>query len=970
MKSKIKFSKWFYLSLIGLLIVNLITWNGSLPFESYNGGIYRAAFLQIVHCCLNVAELIVLYTVGKQLSQLSNRTVWVGENWLFVVIIGILSIIGELIKDASFDFADFVTSLFPILRSASPIVTGLLISAVAIEFFKLLTFKSQNQVRWLIEAAFLAQTVFNTNLWGLNNQDNALIYTLIILLGASLSTKSVRQNKFPMAFIIIGITLATIMPIASILAHGDNSTMDRFSLLSNGLIVVGVAETYRLYLDKFKGIPKLTNLIVPITSITTLPIFSERITGMINRHFSSLTFKALGIVIIAVIFLVLGLGLAKGWQLFVNRFWKGRLLKLKIPNSMSEVENLVNGLIVKDWWQLTAWLSCFVVAFISFVTVNVGYASSSDHNIFATIIFNRYGMLFINALFLWMFYRALLALTNRYWFSLLTTVAIELLWSVADRIKINARDDPIMPAEVKMVQAYGDILKMIPFWVILGTVLFILALGIIIFYLEKKHRVAVKQKVWHRIGFVLLMAIAFGSSNWWNHSQSRISKVLVGFGNHPAFYNQLEGVQWSGPLIQYLNNIDTSVMLKPADYNQATMRKLAERYQREARKINKNRLHNLNDQTIIFNLSESFADPRRIPGIKITNNPIKNIDQLKSETTSGLMLSSGYGGGTANMEYMALTGLPMANFMPTLLVPYTQLVPSLSYSWSFNQLFKNSSAIHPYVGSFYSRTTVYKKFKFGKFIYLGSKYKIKHQSKIDNSPYLSDKTAYENTLDQIKKGKRGQFINLISMQNHFPYDKGYFKPLKNYTVSVSNGTSLLALKDYVAGIHYTDIAMQQFINQINKINKTVTLVFYGDHLPGIYDADFKKDAENLRETDYFIYSNMAARKQGAKTLTKDVKFVAPNEFMAMVAEQTNSKVTPYLAFLTIAYHQLPVETMNMAGERSKDYKPNPQFVTRQGKIISQKHFTKKQKQLYHDYQLIQYDLTAGKQYLVKDRKMK
>ena len=226
------------------------------------------------------------------------------------------------------------------------------------------------------------------------------------------------------------------------------------------------------------------------------------------------------------------------------------------------------------------------------------------------------------------------------------------------------------------------------------------------------------------------------------------------------------------------------------------------------------------------------------------------------------MLSSGYGGGTANMEYMALTGLPMANFMPTLLVPYTQLVPSLSYSWSFNQLFKNSSAIHPYVGSFYSRTTVYKKFKFGKFIYLGSKYKIKHQSKIDNSPYLSDKTAYENTLDQIKKGKRGQFINLISMQNHFPYDKGYFKPLKNYTVSVSNGTSLLALKDYVAGIHYTDIAMQQFINQINKINKTVTLVFYGDHLPGIYDADFKKDAENLRETDYFIYSNMAARKQG------------------------------------------------------------------------------------------------------------
>ncbi|MCQ4948003.1 hypothetical protein NE602_27885, partial [Bacteroides cellulosilyticus] len=70
-------------------------------------------------------------------------------------------------------------------------------------------------------------------------------------------------------------------------------------------------------------------------------------------------------------------------------------------------------------------------------------------------------------------------------------------------------------------------------------------------------------------------------------------------------------------------------------------------------------------QNIIFNLSESFSDPRRVPGIKLAHDPMPNIERLKKNNTSGLMISSGYGGGTANMEYMTLTGLALCNFSPT-----------------------------------------------------------------------------------------------------------------------------------------------------------------------------------------------------------------------------------------------------------------------------------------------------------------
>lgn len=84
----------------------------------------------------------------------------------------------------------------------------------------------------------------------------------------------------------------------------------------------------------------------------------------------------------------------------------------------------------------------------------------------------------------------------------------------------------------------------------------------------------------------------------------------------------------------------------------------------------------MTSSTVIMILSESFSDPTRVPGITMTEDPMPNIRQLKEQTTSGLMLSPGYGGGTANIEYQALSGLSMANFDSSLSIAYQQLVPN------------------------------------------------------------------------------------------------------------------------------------------------------------------------------------------------------------------------------------------------------------------------------------------------------
>ena len=218
-------------------------------------------------------------------------------------------------------------------------------------------------------------------------------------------------------------------------------------------------------------------------------------------------------------------------------------------------------------------------------------------------------------------------------------------------------------------------------------------------------------------------------------------------------------------------------------------------------------------------------------------------------------------------------------------------------------------------------------------------------------------------MDELNRYHKGQFINLMTMQNHQPYDQHSYHNLKQYSPSaVSNGTNVDSLNDYVTGLHYTDIAVKQFIKEINQINRPITVVFYGDHLPGgIYGNDMTVDNLPLHETDYFIYSNKYARQHGAKSISANQKVVDPNDFMAMAFEQTNSKVNWYQALLTNMYHQLPAVAANpnITDEHAKS---RNEFVGQDKQLVSYKSLSTKQKQLWHDYQLVQYDMLAGKGY--------
>ena len=113
-------------------------------------------------------------------------------------------------------------------------------------------------------------------------------------------------------------------------------------------------------------------------------------------------------------------------------------------------------------------------------------------------------------------------------------------------------------------------------------------------------------------------------------------------------------------------------MDKPENYNEETMAALAKRYKKSAKNTNGSRANNLTDNTVIMILSESFSDPTRVPGVELTEDPMPNIRAIKDITTSGLMLSPAIGGGTANIEHQALTGLSLALFDDSMQSPYQE----------------------------------------------------------------------------------------------------------------------------------------------------------------------------------------------------------------------------------------------------------------------------------------------------------
>ncbi|WP_259137736.1 LTA synthase family protein [Streptococcus sciuri] len=573
--------------------------------------------------------------------------------------------------------------------------------------------------------------------------------------------------------------------------------------------------------------------------------------------------------------------------------------------------------------------SCLLVATVANYFIQAGITDKGKNYDYYTAP----GATIFQIIILTLSFFVIFLIINRYLTSLVLVSLLAIIIAVVNQAKYALRQEPFLPSdliwirEISFFKAYVST-EIIVAIVVGGGVI----IGLLFLARGRVLPGAIVGKWRERLSVVMIMLLVSITSIRYisSHDEGSFPKGVPVLS---SLYN-LYDISWRGINAKanyqslsyvWVNSLTTKKMATPKDYNRTKIKEIYDKYKKIATDLNKTRQQKLSDQTVIYILSESLANPTRLTGISASANPLEYITQVENESTGGLMLSDGYGGGTANMEFQSLTGLPMTNFKSGVSVLYSDVFPDMSYVPTLSQQYnaKNRIAIHLASAANYNRKLVYSRLNFGTFVALSGTKDKPTDTDIFGLQY-SDAATYQNILDKLDSNQN-QFFSVMTMQNHSPY-------LANVgdTISISgqgfNESRNHQLHNYTNLIVETDKATQAFLDKLKNYPKKVTVVFYGDHLPGIYPENFfVANPESQYLTDYFIWSNYEAPKLNYPKIRS-------NDFPALLLEETNSKVSPYYALLTKA---LP----DRQNERDKETQ--------------------------EDLKLIQYDITTGKNYVSK-----
>jgi phosphoglycerol transferase MdoB-like AlkP superfamily enzyme len=364
-----------------------------------------------------------------------------------------------------------------------------------------------------------------------------------------------------------------------------------------------------------------------------------------------------------------------------------------------------------------------------------------------------------------------------------------------------------------------------------------------------------------------------------------------------AFWDQSQIYKRLGFVVGFIYNTRGQTIDEPDGYGEAKIREIVAKY--PASKIDSD-----DDINIIYIMNESFSDPTKY--LADVADPIPNVHEIMNGSTRGWLATSEYGGGTANVEFEALTGFSNY-FLRT--VPYANIVAYISQMPSIVSRLENqgyqTTAIHPYRDTMYKRNVVYRNFGFDRF---------DSQADFDTAQikyvndYISDQTLYEKALDYLNNSDGRQFVFLLSMQNHVPYDI-----------------------DYLESLRESDDAIKNLISELAKQERKTIVVFWGDHLPGIFDRE-QLPLPERQETPLFIWANFSSAKQ-------DLSAISP-------------------VFLNqYVYNLAGLGRSGFDNLSSKLYKSQP-VLNRQLDSV----YPVADIEVLSDFEMIEYDILSGKKY--------
>ena len=525
---------------------------------------------------------------------------------------------------------------------------------------------------------------------------------------------------------------------------------------------------------------------------------------------------------------------------------------------------------------------------------------------------------------------------NRFLISFIFASLVWITISIANYMKYDMRNEPLLISDFIWIKDLDLIFSYIDTTIVIYV--FIAFIAIILLYIKLRSKILTgkifKQKRYRAASFAFLAIIVTSFySIFVNNDDGKIIDGIPVVSQLNNNYN----VFWLGNsthstyrslLYVWTKQVTSKAMDGSEGYSESRIEEIVKEYTGLADEINQNRTEEISDQTVIYILSESFADPSLLSAVSLNQDVIPNIRQISSGTTSGLMKSDGFGGGTANMEFQTLTSLPMYNFSSSISTLTNEVIPLMSNIPSLSSEYDSENRIAVHLGNAltYSRSMMYNK--------LGFKTFIARENGTENisdtvfvGDYPSDESTYNTVINNINPDV-SQFFSIITYQNHVPWDYSDESIIAEGADFIDEENS--ELTNFSSLLSVTDSATQSFLNELSQIDKKITVVFYGDHLPGFYpNSTFEDSPEQQYQTNCFIWSNYQTNKL-------DYPYVNSSDFTSLLLAHTNSKVSPYYALLTEVLNNASIDKEELADEQQK---------------------------IANDLKIIQYDLTVGKGYI-------
>ena len=222
---------------------------------------------------------------------------------------------------------------------------------------------------------------------------------------------------------------------------------------------------------------------------------------------------------------------------------------------------------------------------------------------------------------------------------------------------------------------------------------------------------------------------------------------------------------------------------------------------------------------VIVVMSESFADFRRfkdqLPEVDF-GDTYKGFDEVGAEGYKGMAIVPTYASWTVRTEFELNFGLPVRSLndpnMPQRIILSREQPTIASYykDWGYATAY-----VHPFMGSFYSRSRVYANFGFDKLVF-DEDFTVP----LDYyGTYVEDKTVFNQIEQLIKTTDKPLFLHTTTMQNHQPYDQG-----EDPDDEIGN---------YLQWIGHSCDDFKVFIEDLKKIDEPTVVFLIGDHYPSL-----------------------------------------------------------------------------------------------------------------------------------------